>query len=123
MLVYLLLFFFGALCRAFVVYFFYFFLACVAAHAFFYGTYFENYGLGLGLALFRLGIQMGPEMKKDFDLSQKFFQTFRENLGFETRFKFQFRDNLAWMTIQVSNWVIQRFGSSNPNKLGVIWLG
>jgi hypothetical protein len=90
---------------------------------FFYGTYFENYGLGLGLALFRLGTQIGPAMKKSFDLSRKFFRTFRENLGFETCFKFQFGDNLAWVTIQVSNWVIQRFGSSNPNTLGMIWLG
>ena len=108
----------------YVVHLLFFFFFGVRCHTrIFYGTFFENYGLGLGLALFRLGIQMGPEMKKDFNLSRKFFQTFRENLGFETRFKFQFGDNLAWMTIQVSNWVIHRFGSSNPNMLGVIWLG
>ena len=102
MLVYI--YFFGTLCRAFIVFFFW--VALPHTHFFFfYGTYFVNYGLGLGLALFRLGIQMGPEMKKGFNLSRKFFQTFRENLGFETRFKFQFGDNLAWMTIQVSNWV------------------
>ena len=107
----------------FIVMLVYFFLGCVATHAFFYGTYFENYGLGLGLALFRLRTQMGPAMKKNFDLSRKFFRIFRENLGFETCFKFQFGDNLAWMTIQVSNWIIQWFGSSNPNMLGMIWLG
>uniref|UniRef100_A0A2N9G3S0 Aminotransferase-like plant mobile domain-containing protein n=1 Tax=Fagus sylvatica TaxID=28930 RepID=A0A2N9G3S0_FAGSY len=72
-----------------------------------------------GLALFSLGIQVGPAMKKNFDLSWKFFRSFRENLGFETCFKFQFGDSLAWMTIQVSNWVIQRFGSSNPNTCQV----
>ena len=113
----MLVYFFGALCRAFIA----FGLRCHTR--IFYGTYFENYGLGLGPALFRLGTQMGSAMKKDFDFSWEFFRAFRENLGFETRFKFQFGDNLAWMTIQVSNWVIQRFGSSNPNMLGVIWLG
>jgi hypothetical protein len=65
--------------------------------------FFENHGLGLGTALFRLGIQVGPAMQKNFNLSWKFFQIFRENLGFETCFKFQFGDSLAWMTIQVSN--------------------
>jgi hypothetical protein len=99
-------------------------LYCVATHTlfFFYGAYFlflllffiylfiiiiifffENHGLGLGTALFRLGIQVGPAMQKNFNLSWKFFQIFRENLGFETCFKFQFGDSLAWMTIQVSN--------------------
>jgi hypothetical protein len=72
----------------------------VRCHAYFI---FENYGLGLGLALFSLGIQVGPAMQKNFNLSWKFFQIFRENLGFETCFKFQFGDSLAWMTIQVSN--------------------
>jgi hypothetical protein len=112
----------GVLCRAFIALlrtlFFFFF--------FFYGAYFlflllffiylfiiiiiiiiifffENHGLGLGTALFRLGIQVGPAMQKNFNLSWKFFQIFRENLGFETCFKFQFGDSLAWMTIQVSN--------------------
>jgi hypothetical protein len=92
-------------------------LRCCAHSLFFYGAYFfifyflllllllffENHGLGLGTALFRLGIQVGPAMQKNFNLSWKFFQIFRENLGFETCFKFQFGDSLAWMTIQVSN--------------------
>jgi hypothetical protein len=90
---------------------------CVATHTLFflwgifffifyyyyYIFFFENHGLGLGTALFRLGIQVGPAMQKNFNLSWKFFQIFRENLGFETCFKFQFGDSLAWMTIQVSN--------------------
>jgi hypothetical protein len=62
--------------------------------------FFENHGLGLGTALFRLGTRVGPAMQKNFNLSWKFFQIFRENLGFETCFKFQFGDSLAWMTIQ-----------------------
>ena len=99
------------------------FLGCVATHAFFMGHIFENYGLGLGLALFRLGTQMGPAMKKNLAWLGNFSKPFVQSLGFETCFKFQFGDNLAWMTIQVSNWVIQRFGSSNPNMLGMIWLG
>jgi hypothetical protein len=78
-----------------IFYFYYYFL--------FYLFFFENHGLGLGTALFRLGIQVGPAMQKNFNLSWKFFQIFRENLGFETCFKFQFGDSLAWMTIQVSN--------------------
>jgi hypothetical protein len=47
-------------------FFFFFFFLGLRCHIriFFYGTYFENYGLGLGLALFRLGIQVGPAMKK-----------------------------------------------------------
>jgi hypothetical protein len=73
---------------------FFFWVRC---HAYFI---FENYGLGLGLALFSLGIQVGPAMQKNFNLSWKFFQIV---LGFETCFKFQFGDSLAWMTIQVSN--------------------
>jgi hypothetical protein len=40
-------------------------LRCHIRIFFFYGTYFENYGLGLGLALFRLGTQVGPVMKKN----------------------------------------------------------
>jgi hypothetical protein len=110
--------FFWVCCHAFIILFyfiFFFWIALPCTH------FFENYGLGLGLALFSLGIQVGPAMKKN--LSWKFFRSFRENLGFETCFKFQFGDSLAWMTIQVSNWVIQRFGSSNPNTLGMIWLG
>uniref|UniRef100_A0A2N9IQ76 Aminotransferase-like plant mobile domain-containing protein n=1 Tax=Fagus sylvatica TaxID=28930 RepID=A0A2N9IQ76_FAGSY len=70
-----------------------------------------------GLALFSLGIQVGPAMKKNFDLSWKFFRSFRENLGFETCFKFQFGDSLAWMTIQVSNWMSgQGSGSGGPRR-------
>jgi hypothetical protein len=49
----------------YVVHLLLFFLGCVTMHAFFYGTYFENYGLGLGLALFRLGTQVGPIMKNE----------------------------------------------------------
>jgi hypothetical protein len=102
----------GVLCRAFIA----LGLRCYAHSLFFFfcGAYFfyllllllfffENHGLGLGTALFRLGIQVGPAMQKNFNLSWKFFQIFRENLGFETCFKFQFGDSLAWMTIQVSN--------------------
>jgi hypothetical protein len=42
---------------------------------------FENHGLNVGLALFRLGTRVGPAMQKNFNLSWKFFQIFRENLG------------------------------------------
>jgi hypothetical protein len=105
-------FFWGVLCRAFIA----LGLRCYAyslfsvGHIFFiflllllYTFFFENHGLGLGTALFRLGTRVGPAMQKNFNLSWKFFQIFRENLGFETCFKFQFGDSLAWMTIQVSN--------------------
>ena len=46
------------------IYCFFSFLGCVATQAFFYGTYFENYGLGLGLALFRLGIKWVPRWRR-----------------------------------------------------------
>jgi hypothetical protein len=82
----------------FIYYYYYYYY-----YFFFFFFFFENHGLGLGTALFRLGIQVGPAMQKNFNLSWKFFQIFRENLGFETCFKFQFGDSLAWMTIQVSN--------------------
>jgi hypothetical protein len=78
-------------------YFFLFFIIIII-HFFF-----ENHGLGLGTALFRLGTRASPAMQKNFNLPWEFFQIFRENLGFETCFKFQFGDSLAWMTIQVSN--------------------
>ena len=72
-----------------------FFFGVALPHThFFYGTYFENYGLGLGLALFRLGVKWVPRWRRI--LSRKFFQTFRENLGFGL----------------VSNF-----------SLGIIWLG
>jgi hypothetical protein len=109
----------GVLCRAFIallrILFFFFlwgiFFIFIIIYLFIYLLlllllllfFFENHGLGLGTALFRLGIQVGPAMQKNFNLSWKFFQIFRENLGFETCFKFQFGDSLAWMTIQVSN--------------------
>jgi hypothetical protein len=93
----LFFFFMGHIFYFFII--FYFLLLLLLLLFFF----FENHGLGLGTALFRLGIQVGPAMQKNFNLSWKFFQIFRENLGFETCFKFQFGDSLAWMTIQVSN--------------------
>jgi hypothetical protein len=82
-----------------IFYFYYYFLFIY----FLFIYFFENHGLGLETALFSLGIQVGPAMQKNFNLSWKFFQIFCENLGFETCFKFQFGDSLAWMTIQVSN--------------------
>jgi hypothetical protein len=55
----------------------FFFWGCVATYAFFFfflwDIYFENHELGLGLALLRLGIRVGPAMKKEFDLSWKSF--------------------------------------------------
>jgi hypothetical protein len=57
----------------------FFFGGCVATYAFFfffYGTYFENYGLGLGLALLRLGIQVGPAMKKNLTCLGNPFEPF-----------------------------------------------
>jgi hypothetical protein len=63
-------------------YFFFFF------YYYYYTFFFENHGLGLGTALFRLGTRVSPAMQKHFNLSWKFFQIFRENLGFETCFKF-----------------------------------
>jgi hypothetical protein len=47
----------------------------------------KNYGLGLGLALFSLGIQVGPAMQKNFNLSWKFFQIFRAKLKSASHFK------------------------------------
>jgi hypothetical protein len=52
-------------------------LGCVATHTLFFflwGIFFENHGLGLGPALFRLGTRVGPAMQKNFNLSWKFFQ-------------------------------------------------
>jgi hypothetical protein len=92
-------FFYGAYFLFLLLFFIYLFIIIIIIIIIF----FENHGLGLGTALFRLGIQVGPAMQKNFNLSWKFFQIFRENLGFETCFKFQFGDSLAWMTIQVSN--------------------
>jgi hypothetical protein len=96
----LFFFFYGAYFLFLLLFFIYLFIIIIIIIIFFF---FENHGLGLGTALFRLGIQVGPAMQKNFNLSWKFFQIFRENLGFETCFKFQFGDSLAWMTIQVSN--------------------
>ena len=50
------------------------FIMMLVYYFFFWGAlpcmrFFENYELGLGLALFSLGIQVGPAMKKNFDLS------------------------------------------------------
>jgi hypothetical protein len=94
-------FFYGAYFLFLLLFFIYLFIIIIIIIIIFF--FFENHGLGLGTALFRLGIQVGPAMQKNFNLSWKFFQIFRENLGFETCFKFQFGDSLAWMTIQVSN--------------------
>jgi hypothetical protein len=94
-----LFFFYGAYFLFLSLFFIYLFFI----YLFYYYFFFENHGLGLETALFSLGIQVGPAMQKNFNLSWKFFQIFRENLGFETCFKFQFGDSLAWMTIQVSN--------------------
>jgi hypothetical protein len=43
--------------------------------------FFENHGLGLGTALFRLGTRVSPAMQKNFDLPWKFFQMVGENWG------------------------------------------
>jgi hypothetical protein len=94
-------FFYGAYFFIFIIIFYLFIYYYY--YYYYYFFFFENHGLGLGTASFRLGIQVGPAMQKNFNLSWKFFQIFRENLGFETCFKFQFGDSLAWMTIQVSN--------------------
>ena len=59
-IVMLVYFFFGALCRAFIT----FGLRC-HVRIFLWDIYFENHGLGLGLALFRLGTRVGPAMKKN----------------------------------------------------------
>jgi hypothetical protein len=95
-------FFYGAYFLFLLLFFIYLFIIIIIIIIIIF-FFFENHGLGLGTALFRLGIQVGPAMQKNFNLSWKFFQIFRENLGFETCFKFQFGDSLAWMTIQVSN--------------------
>jgi hypothetical protein len=55
--------------------------------------FFENYGLGLGLALFSLGIQVGPAMQKNFNLSWKFFQIFRAKLKSASHFK----SGMVWL--------------------------
>jgi hypothetical protein len=43
--------------------------------------FFENHGLGLGTALFRLGTRVSPAMQKNFNLPWKFFQMVGENWG------------------------------------------
>jgi hypothetical protein len=59
-----------------IFFYFYFFIIyffdCVAVHAFF----FENYGLGLGLALFRLGTRVGPVTKKNLVWFGNFSKSF-----------------------------------------------
>jgi hypothetical protein len=67
-------FFLGTLCRAFIV----FGLRC-HARIFFWGTYFENHGLGLGLALFRLGTRVGPAMKKNLAWFGNFSKPFLQS--------------------------------------------
>jgi hypothetical protein len=69
---------------------------CVATHTLFfflwgifflflllllYIYFFENHGLGLGTALFRLGTRVSPAMQKNFNLPWKFFQMVGENWG------------------------------------------
>jgi hypothetical protein len=57
-------------------------LGCVATHAFFFfleDTYFKNHGLGLGLALFRLGTRMGPAMKKSLAWFGNFSKPFMQS--------------------------------------------
>jgi hypothetical protein len=59
-------------------------LGCVATHTLFFflwGIFFENHGLGLGPALFRLGTRVSPAMQKNFNLPWKFFQMVGENWG------------------------------------------
>jgi hypothetical protein len=60
-------------------------VALLRTLSFFYGAYllffFENHGLGLGPALFRLGTRVSPAMQKIFNLSWKFFQTVGETWG------------------------------------------
>jgi hypothetical protein len=87
MLVYILLLFFfffgkgGVLCRAFIA----LGLRCYAHSLFSMGHiylfFFENRGLGLGPALFRLGTRVSPAMQKNFNLSWKFFQIVGETWG------------------------------------------
>jgi hypothetical protein len=43
--------------------------------------FFENHGLGLGTALFRLGTRVSPAMQKNFNLPWEFFQMVGENWG------------------------------------------
>jgi hypothetical protein len=63
-----------------------FLVALLRTLSFFYGAYiffffFENHGLGLGNALFRLGTRVSPAMQKNFNLPWKFFQMVGENWG------------------------------------------
>jgi hypothetical protein len=77
----------GVLCRAFIA----LELRCYAHSLFFlWGIFFlllciffffENHGLGLGTALFRLGTRVSPAMQKNFNLPWKFFQMVGENWG------------------------------------------
>jgi hypothetical protein len=56
-------------------------------------AFFENYGSGLGLALFSLGIQVGPVMQKNFNLSWKVFRIFRTKLKSASHFK----SEMVWL--------------------------
>jgi hypothetical protein len=61
---------------------------------FFYGAYFfENHGLGLGPALFRLGTRVSPAMQKNFNLSWKFFQILCAKLKSASHFK----SRMVWL--------------------------
>jgi hypothetical protein len=60
---------------------------------FLWGICFENYGLNVGLALFSLGIQVGPAMQKNFNLSWKFFQIFHAKLKSASHFK----SRMVWL--------------------------
>jgi hypothetical protein len=65
--------------------------SCVATHTLFFFLwgifflllciFFENHGLGLGTALFRLGTRVSPAMQKNFNLPWKLFQMVGENWG------------------------------------------
>ena len=55
------------------------FLGCVATHAFFLDTYFENHGLGLGLALFSLGTRVGPATKQNLAWFGNFSKPFMQS--------------------------------------------
>jgi hypothetical protein len=46
-----------------------------------YFFFFENHGLGLGTALFRLGTRVSPVMQKNSNLPWEFFQMVGENWG------------------------------------------
>jgi hypothetical protein len=60
---------------------------------FLWGIFFENHGLGLGPALFRLGTRVSPAMQKNFNLSWKFFQILCAKLKSASHFK----SRMVWL--------------------------